>query len=126
LNGTARPDQEANILYLAMGSNINPHKNIPLALQRLKTCCDVLNISSVWETHAEGSAGQNFLNLVLCVSTSEDLESFKLQELRRIETELQRVRSSDKNAPRTMDIDILIFNGMVFGIKYSLLFPSPK
>lgn len=40
-------------------------------------------------------------------------EEFKSRVIRRIEAELGRVRGTDKNAPRTIDIDILIVDGSV-------------
>lgn len=41
------------------------------------------------------------------------MENLKLNVLRRLEQELGRVRTDDKNAPRPMDLDIIVYNGLV-------------
>jgi 2-amino-4-hydroxy-6-hydroxymethyldihydropteridine diphosphokinase len=96
---------------LLMGSNIRAEKNLRLALQRLREWVVIQGISSVWETAAVGSDGPDFLNLALLVSTPLDAAEFKLQVLRPLETRMGRVRSADKNAPRPIDLDIIVFDG---------------
>lgn len=96
-----------------LGSNIRPEHNMPLAVDLLQRELKVLRTSSVWETTAVGSAGPNFLNTALLVSTSFDPQTLKERILRPLEAHLGRVRTQDKNAPRTIDIDIVIFDGRV-------------
>lgn len=103
-------EHEAGLL---LGSNIRPEHNIPLAVDLLQKELKVLQTSSVWETTAVGSAGPNFLNAALLVSTSFDLHTLKERILHPLEAHLGRVRTQDKNAPRTIDIDIIIFDGRV-------------
>jgi 2-amino-4-hydroxy-6-hydroxymethyldihydropteridine diphosphokinase len=95
---------------LLLGSNIQPEINIPLALAYLQKSLTRITISSIWESRAVGSDGANFLNAAMLASTGLDAELLKTQVLRPIETQLGRVRTSDKNAPRTIDLDILIFD----------------
>ncbi len=66
-------------------------------------------VSSTWESPAAGSDGPNFLNAATWIETPLSLPELKQQILRPIEAQLGRVRTADKNAPRTIDIDILIF-----------------
>ncbi|MCQ3937455.1 MAG: 2-amino-4-hydroxy-6-hydroxymethyldihydropteridine diphosphokinase [Chloroflexi bacterium] len=97
-----------NSLYLSLGSNIEPEVNLPKAVQMLREVGKVEAISSVWETESVGFDGPNFLNAcVIFLSPLEPVE-FKEKIIRPIEARLERVRSSEKNAPRTIDIDIVL------------------
>lgn len=98
---------------LLLGSNIQPEKNLALGVDLLRSKVKIVRGSSVWETPAEGSAGPNFLNLALLVTTSQDAGMFKEQVIRPLEMQLGRVRSADKNAARTIDIDIILFDNQL-------------
>ena len=50
--------------YLSLGSNINPQANLDLAISSLKKILIDTQFSSVYQTKAEGFAGEDFLNLV--------------------------------------------------------------
>jgi len=69
--------------------------------------------SSVWETPPVGGQGGNFLNAVVSVQTSLSIEDLRDNVLRLIEARLGRVRTSDPNSPRTIDMDILIYDQQV-------------
>lgn len=99
--------------YILLGSNIEPEVNIAAAIEHLKESCVVNAISSIWETEAVGSPGPRFLNAVVWLSTPLDLEALKNQILAPIEQALGRVRTSDKNAPRTIDLDVLIYDEQI-------------
>lgn len=112
MNASAHPevDHEA---YLCLGSNIQPVENLRKAIERLGERTHLLALSTCWESAAVGSNGPNFLNIGALVRTPLDAVELKEQTLAAIEKELGRVRSADKYAPRTMDIDITIFDGQV-------------
>lgn len=97
-------------IYLSLGSNIDAENNLPKAIELLRKVGNINAISSVWETKSVGFDGPNFLNL--CTLFLTDLLPYELKEqvIRPIEAELGRIRYADKNAPRTIDIDILLFN----------------
>jgi 2-amino-4-hydroxy-6-hydroxymethyldihydropteridine diphosphokinase len=98
---------------LLLGSNIRPEHNLPLAIDQLQNYLKLLRISRVWETASVGSAGPNFLNAAILAQTSLNQKSLKLKILRPLETRMGRVRSADKNAPRPIDLDIILFDGQV-------------
>ncbi len=100
-------------IYLELGSNINPEHNLPIAIDILRQLVRVEKISAVWETPAIGSAGPNFFNLAVRIRSSLSPDVLKQLVLRKIEAYLGRKRTSDKNAPRTIDIDIVIVDGKV-------------
>lgn len=96
---------------LLLGSNIQPEENILLAIEHLKHSVHILKISSVWQSPSVGFAGPDFLNLAVLAATPLTAAELKEQVLRPLEDRLGRVRTADKNAPRTMDIDIILFDG---------------
>lgn len=97
-------------VYLNLGSNIEPAINIPKAIQLLKQVINVDSVSSIWETESVGYDAANFLNV--CVLVYSELPASELKEkfFRPIETQLGRVRNGIKNAPRTIDIDIVLYD----------------
>jgi 2-amino-4-hydroxy-6-hydroxymethyldihydropteridine diphosphokinase len=109
-------NQEMHRAGLLLGSNIQPEKNIPLAFGLLAKQLTILQTSCVWESRAVGSDGANFLNMAVLVLTSSGVESLKDQMLRPLEAQLGRVRTGDKNAPRTIDLDILLFDQQVLDL----------
>ena len=98
-----------NQVCLLFGSNIEPESNLPRAIRLLAGTIPIQRVSSAWETKAVGSDGPNFINAAVLASTSLDPITFKERVLRPLEATLGRVRSSDKNAPRTVDIDIVLW-----------------
>jgi 2-amino-4-hydroxy-6-hydroxymethyldihydropteridine diphosphokinase len=98
---------------LLFGSNIQPEKNLELGMDLLRSQVKIVRVSSVWETSSVGSPGPDFLNMAVLVTSPMDAESFKAKVIRPLETQLGRVRSTDKNAPRTIDIDIILFDNQL-------------
>lgn len=101
---------ELHRAYLSLGSNIDAKNNLPKAIELLREAGKVVAVSSVWETQSVGFDGPNFLNA--CVLFLTHLQPVELKEeiIRPIEAKLGRIRSSEKNAPRTIDIDIVLFD----------------
>jgi 2-amino-4-hydroxy-6-hydroxymethyldihydropteridine diphosphokinase len=105
-------------VYLSLGSNIKAENNLPKAIELLRKVGKVNAISSVWETESVGFEGPNFLNLCLLFLTHLQPYELKEQIIRPIEAELGRIRYADKNAPRTIDIDIVLFNERPLNIEF--------
>lgn len=99
-------------VYLSLGSNIEPERHLKAALDALAVQFGPLSLSPVYESEAVGFAGENFYNLVAGIDT--ELSVGQLAEhLRAIEHLNARCRSGEKFAPRTLDIDILIYGDQV-------------
>lgn len=98
---------------LLLGSNIQPEKNLTMGLDLLRNMVTIFRISSVWETPSVGTSGPDFLNLAMLITTPLNTRELKAQVLRPLEIQLGRVRSANKNAPRTLDIDIILFDGQL-------------
>ncbi len=112
--------------FLGLGSNIGDKRaNLDYATERLAEIegIEVEKVSSYCETAPVGYAEQpNFLNAVVrikTVLTPHQLLDVCLQ----IEQELKRIRTI-KWGPRTMDIDILLFDDLVIDDE-RLIIPHP-
>ncbi len=108
---------EPNRAFVALGSNIDPEENLRAAVALLREHDDVtvVRTSPVYETAPVGSVGQaKFLNAAVLLMTYLSPRDLKGNVLSEIEQMLGRVRTSDKNAPRTIDLDIALFNYDVF------------
>lgn len=99
--------------YVLLGSNIQPEKHIPQAVDILKKMVDVISVSNVWETSAVGSRGPNFLNCAVTIQTDLSKDRLKTEVFSKIENLLNRIRTEDKNAPRTIDVDPVIWDGVI-------------
>lgn len=81
----------------------------------LQCTCRVMELSSVYETIPVGLKDQsNFFNMAALIETDLDPCQIKQQIIQPIEIELQRQRKADKNAPRTIDLDIVLYNDEIF------------
>jgi 2-amino-4-hydroxy-6-hydroxymethyldihydropteridine diphosphokinase len=99
-----------HLICLSLGSNILPEANLPCAVGLLRQVFKVKAVSMAWETPAIGTSGPNFLNAAVLAYTQFASEKIIKSILLQIETQLGRIRSEDKFAPRPIDIDILIFD----------------
>ena len=101
-----------NIALLSIGSNIKPAENIVAALALLRRYTTVLGISPVYQSAPQGFFEQEpFLNVAVKAHTFRSPAKFKAMVLDRIESDLKRTRDpTNKNAPRTIDLDISLWN----------------
>ena len=99
-------------VYISIGSNVEREKNIPAALRALGERFGPLHLSSVYETAAVGFVGDPFYNLVAGFSTEDSVEEVAAA-LSDIETQSGRGRGYTKFAPRTIDLDLILYGGLV-------------
>lgn len=98
-------------VFIGIGSNIDPDTNVPRAIKLLRRDVHILAISTFYRTEAIGRSDQPpFYNGVVSIETDLSPTELKHCVLRRIEEELGRVRTDDKCAPRTIDLDILLYD----------------
>ena len=107
------PASELHRVCLSIGSNIEPEQNIPRAVDLLRQKTQVIALSSCWQTKAIGSSGPDFINMAVHLLTGLSQATLKEEVISPIETALGRVRTPDKNAPRTIDLDIIVYEGQV-------------
>ncbi|MGH2543039.1 MAG: 2-amino-4-hydroxy-6-hydroxymethyldihydropteridine diphosphokinase [Ardenticatenaceae bacterium] len=110
---------------LGLGSNLGDRKaNIARAIDSLRALSTSPTVSSLYETTPQGFRDQpRFLNAACRIWTS--LDPFQLLDaIRRIEIAVGR-RHTFVNAPRILDIDILLYGNMVLDSP-SLTIPHPR
>jgi len=104
--------------YLNLGSNIQPEVNLVKAIEHLQEYGEVQDVSNAWESKAIGMDGPNYLNA--CLLFISPIAQSKLKEtvIRPIEARLGRQRSENKYSPRTIDIDIILFDEEPYNHKF--------
>jgi len=116
------------IAFIGLGSNLErPSFQLMKALNYLAHHRGVklLECSSIYETSPIGYADQPlFNNAVARISTGYS-PCRLLDLLQMIEIRHHRIRTSNQNSPRTLDLDILLF-GQVRCVTGRLILPHPR
>lgn len=116
-----------NIVYLSLGSNLGDKiNNLQTTINLIDSKVgDVLLISSVYQTKAEGFVGEDFLNC--CVSLRTSMEpKILIKELINIESQNGRLRSNRNiYESRSIDIDILFYEDKIIN-QHNLTIPHPR
>ncbi len=114
--------------YIALGSNLNdPEQQLNTAIKALEQFPQsrVVAVSSFYQTVPVGLTAQpDYINAVLCLETmfsAMDL-LYKLQE---VEQNQGRIRGAEKNGPRTLDLDLLLYGQHVINT-LELVVPHPR
>ncbi len=96
---------------ISVGSNIEPEKNIPRALSEISGTHEVISQSRCRRTKPVGYADQpDFLNCALCLLTSLSYRELT-RWLKMLEKKMGRMKMQNRDGPRTIDLDIVIWNG---------------
>ena len=99
-------------VYLGIGSNIDPPKNLALALKELEKRFGKLEKSSVYRSKAFGFDGDEFLNMV--VALGSELTPVEIHaQLEDIHRAAGRGRVTQGYSSRTLDIDLLLYDDLV-------------
>jgi 2-amino-4-hydroxy-6-hydroxymethyldihydropteridine diphosphokinase len=119
---------EHNPVLLSMGSNIEPRLHLVLAARRLLEWFPDAEFSRVFETEPIGAPRAPwFLNAAAAIVTDLDPLGLKFQVLRPLEAGLGRQRTADRNAPRTIDLDIAMCGDLVVEDREAgLRLPDPE
>ncbi len=115
-------------MLISLGSNIEPEVNLPLAVQGLGARFSLVGVSRIYEAEPVGApAAPKFLNAAVAIETDVAPAELKFGHLRPLEAELGRVRTSDPNAPRTIDLDIALAGELIVADAASgLEIPDPE
>lgn len=114
-----------SVAYVAIGSNVEPMRNVPAAVEALAGRARLTALSTFYQTQAIGRPEQDdFVNGVARIETPMAPLEFKREVLRDIERALGRQRDEDRYAPRTMDLDILLYDAVVAS-EPGLTLPDP-
>lgn len=110
-------------VYVAAGSNIDPVRHLRQALTALRQIYQPLRVSPAYRNKAVGFEGEDFINLVVGFATDDPVTRVR-QHLQQIETLCGRPPAALKWAPRTMDLDILLY-GQLVSSEPGLILPRP-
>lgn len=104
------------MVFVSLGSNIEPERNISQAVKMLRGRTVVRGVSPVYQTPPIGFNQQaDFLNVVVMLTTMLDASTLKHDVLEDIERELGRERDPyNKFGPRTIDADIILWGDQSF------------
>ncbi|MCE5272380.1 2-amino-4-hydroxy-6-hydroxymethyldihydropteridine diphosphokinase [bacterium] len=102
-----------NRAVLSVGSNIQPERHVRRALALLRREGWLRSVSAFVHTAPLGITDQpDFLNGAVLVETELERAALK-HRLRGIEDRLGRLRQGPRYGPRTIDLDIVVWNGWV-------------
>lgn len=102
-------------VFILLGSNQGQRKQfLQKAIQQIQLQCgSITKESSIYETAAWGNTKQaSFLNKIISIRTKLSPDAL-MKKLLEIEEELGRVRT-EKYGPRTIDLDILFYDTLIF------------
>lgn len=99
-------------VYLGIGSNIDPEAHLRLAVADLRRRFGDVRLSRVYRGPAIGFEGPDFLNLVVELATHRSPRRI-LKEIQAIHRLARRERDGEKFRSRTLDVDLLLYDGLI-------------
>ena len=125
---------------IALGSNLGDRRaNLAAGIEGLGELGVVRVSSLVMETPDESGQGPDYLNTVALLTTDIEDPRRLLEALLRIELRCGRDRGQGRNAPRTLDLDLITVNGQtgtwtwetpedlrMLGLELRLELPHPR
>ena len=100
------------VVYVAAGSNVEPERNLAVASGELCREFPGVRFSPWYRNRAVGFEGDDFINFAAGFNTELPLEDV-LPRLHAIETLCGRPRGAPRWAPRSMDLDMLLYGDLV-------------
>lgn len=99
-----------NTAVIGLGSNIQPSKNIRLARQKIDKHHKIIQESRFVQTTPIGYLNQpDFINGVIFIETTMNKDELD-KWLKSVEYSQGRQQHPNKYGPRTIDLDILVWN----------------
>ena len=99
-------------VYVGAGSNVAPERNLARAVAELAREFSGTRFSPWYRNRAVGFEGEDFINLVAAFDTNLPLHGV-LAKLHAIEAHCGRERHAPRWAPRSMDLDVLLYGDLV-------------
>lgn len=99
-------------VFISLGTNIDRRYYVEQGLNALNDAFGKLTLSSLFESEAVGFSGKPFFNMVIGFNTEESLLQMS-KVLREIEFANGREKNAKKFSPRTLDLDILLYDNVI-------------
>jgi 2-amino-4-hydroxy-6-hydroxymethyldihydropteridine diphosphokinase len=112
-------------VYLSLGSNIEPEKNLRAAVRELREAFGDIVVSPTYRFPAIGFEGPDFLNSAIGIDTSIDALALNTW-LHALEDRHGRRRDGPRFASRTLDIDIVLYGDAVLSGPGNLEIPRKE
>ncbi|MFT6124099.1 2-amino-4-hydroxy-6-hydroxymethyldihydropteridine diphosphokinase [Shewanella sp. ALD9] len=106
-------------IYISLGTNISPEKHLKAGLVDLQQYFGPLQLSRVFESESVGFKGTNFLNMVAAADTDLSIAQV-VATFKQIEQHNGRIRGEKKFSPRSLDIDLLLYDDVICDIPVEL------
>jgi 2-amino-4-hydroxy-6-hydroxymethyldihydropteridine diphosphokinase len=103
-------------IYLGVGSNLEPRKNLKLALLELQHRFGESAASCIYKNAPVGFVGADFMNLVVQIESEVSAQDI-CKEIELIHNLSGRQRGSNKWGSRPLDIDLLLYNDLILDEK---------
>lgn len=99
-------------VFLGLGSNIEPEAHLELAVAELSRRYGRVSLSRVYRSRAIGFDGPDFLNMVARLETRKSPRRITagIESIHRL---AKRERNGDGFHSRTLDIDLLLYDGLI-------------
>ncbi len=110
-------------VFVAAGSNVDAVRNLRLVAHEMQRAFGKADFSPAYRNAAVGFEGEDFINYVAGFDTARSVDEV-IDELQRIEGLCGRTRDAPKWAPRSMDLDILLYGDLVID-RPGLVLPRP-
>ncbi len=103
-------------IYISLGSNIEREYHVQNGLNALAKAFNIpfeeLILSSLFESEAVGFNGNAFYNMVIGIKTQYSVDQV-VMKLRAIEIDYGRTLDAKKFSPRTLDLDLLLYDDLI-------------
>lgn len=99
-------------VFIGIGSNIDRDRSVRAGVAELQQSYGDVQLSAVYESDAVGFEGDPFYNLVAAFDTDDSVVQV-VANLSGIEDRHGRLRSGERFAARTLDLDLLLFGDAI-------------
>ena len=112
-------------VYLSLGSNVDPEKNLRAAIAELRARFGEIDLSPAYRYPAVGFEGPDFFNLAAGIDTG--LEPQALNDwLHALEDRHGRRRDVARYSSRTLDVDIVLYGDRIIDGAQNLQVPRAE
>ena len=99
-------------VYVGVGSNIDPERNIVTGIDALRETVGAIELSSAYRNPPVGFDGDDFLNLVLRFQSEIGPVAVE-QQLGDLEYRAGRARTRAGSGARSLDLDLLLYGSLI-------------
>jgi 2-amino-4-hydroxy-6-hydroxymethyldihydropteridine diphosphokinase len=111
-------------VFIAAGSNVAPERHLAQAVAEIAREFPGARFSPWYRNHPAAGSGEDFINLAAGFSTALSAREVQ-QRLRAIEARCGRLRGEPRQAPPSVDLDLLLYGDLLIA-EPQLTVPRPE